>query len=84
MTFLSERIRRGEAAIARAKAQGRDVTTWDAHLKKLKEQAQPIAFEDSEAPYSLTEIRVLQGKPDHILKTVHEVKVIFGGGRVLQ
>jgi hypothetical protein len=33
---LADRIRRGEAAIARAKAEGKDVTQWEAHLETLK------------------------------------------------
>jgi hypothetical protein len=37
---LSERIRRGEAAIAAAKAEGRDVTEWERHLEKLKREAE--------------------------------------------
>src|SRR5215471_7606343 len=36
---LAERIRRGEIAIAAAKAQGRDVTDWEQHLDKLKCEA---------------------------------------------
>ena len=37
---LSERIRRGELAIAAAKAQGRDVMDWEEHLAKLKHEAE--------------------------------------------
>jgi hypothetical protein len=36
---LNERIRRGEPAIAAAKAQGRNVAEWEAHLEKLKREA---------------------------------------------
>src|SRR5262249_6485136 len=36
MTSLNERIRKGEAAITRAKARGQDVTAWEEHLGKLK------------------------------------------------
>jgi len=36
MTFFNERIRRGEAAIARAKAMDRDVAHWEQHLEQLK------------------------------------------------
>jgi hypothetical protein len=36
---LSERIRTGEAAIAKAKAQGRDVTQWECRLESLKLEA---------------------------------------------
>src|SRR5262245_4112095 len=36
---LDERIRRGEIAIATAKAQGRDVTGWEKHLETLKREA---------------------------------------------
>jgi hypothetical protein len=35
---LAERIRRGEMAIAAAKAQGRDVTDWEQHLERLKRE----------------------------------------------
>jgi hypothetical protein len=35
---LTERIRRGEAAIDKAKAQGRDVSGWEAHLQALRRQ----------------------------------------------
>jgi DNA methylase len=38
MTSLNERVRRGEAAIAAAKAKGRDVRDWEKHLEKLKRQ----------------------------------------------
>ena len=37
MTFLNERIRRGEVAIAQAKAMGRDVAQWEQHLERLKQ-----------------------------------------------
>ena len=36
---LSERIKQGEAAIAKAKAQGRDVTQWECCLESLKLEA---------------------------------------------
>ena len=36
---VAERIRRGEIAIAAAKARGRDVTCWEQHLETLKRQA---------------------------------------------
>jgi hypothetical protein len=36
---VSDRIRRGEAAIAAAKASGRDVKDWENHLARLKHQA---------------------------------------------
>ena len=36
---LAERIRRGEVAIAAAKAEGRDVTGWEQHLETLKHEA---------------------------------------------
>ena len=36
---LAERIRRGEAAIARAKATGRDVPAWKRHLAELMRRA---------------------------------------------
>ena len=37
---LNDRIRRGEAAIAAAKAEGRDVSEWEEHLEKLKREAE--------------------------------------------
>jgi hypothetical protein len=40
---LIERICRGEAAISRAKVEGRDVTAWEAHLAELKRQAKVAA-----------------------------------------
>jgi hypothetical protein len=43
---LSERIRRGQEAIARAKAEGRDVQEWEAHLEKLKHNAQADNIDD--------------------------------------
>jgi len=36
---LSERIKQGETAIAKAKAQGRDVTQWECRLESLKLEA---------------------------------------------
>jgi hypothetical protein len=39
MNSLTERIRVGEAAIARAKAMGRDVPQWEQHLERLKREA---------------------------------------------
>jgi hypothetical protein len=39
MMTLADRIRRGEAAIAAAKAIGRDVKDWENHLAQLKGQA---------------------------------------------
>jgi hypothetical protein len=36
---LFERIKKGESAIAQAKAQGRDVTAWERHLDALKLEA---------------------------------------------
>ena len=33
---LLERIKKGESAIAKAKAEGRDVTDWESHLETLK------------------------------------------------
>ena len=33
---LLERIQKGESAIAKAKAQGRDVAQWERHLESLK------------------------------------------------
>jgi hypothetical protein len=39
MNSLTERIRLGEMAIARAKAIGRDVSQWEQHLERLKRDA---------------------------------------------
>jgi len=36
---LFEQIRKGEAAIAKAKAQGRDVAAWERHLETMKLEA---------------------------------------------
>jgi hypothetical protein len=36
---LFERIRKGESAIAKAKAEGRDVTDWERHLEAMKLEA---------------------------------------------
>ena len=36
MKTLAERIANGEAAIAQARAEGRDVSDWEAHLSELK------------------------------------------------
>jgi hypothetical protein len=36
---LFERIKKGESAIAQAKAKGRDVTDWERHLEALKLEA---------------------------------------------
>lgn len=36
---LAERIKKGEAAITRAKAHGRDTRAWETHLAELKQQA---------------------------------------------
>jgi hypothetical protein len=47
---LIERIRRGEAAIARAKAMGRDVAQWEQHLEGLKRGAQDDTFDDPLLP----------------------------------
>ncbi len=43
---LIERIRRGEAAIERARAKGRDVKEWEAHLGKLKREAHADSNDD--------------------------------------
>lgn len=37
---ISDRNRRGEAAIAAAKAEGRDVSEWEEHLARLKREAE--------------------------------------------
>jgi hypothetical protein len=47
MASLNERIHRGEVAIASAKAMGRDVSAWEAHLRILKEQIPAL---EPEAP----------------------------------
>ena len=39
MRTLAERIAKGEAAIARAKAEGRDVADWEKRLAELKREA---------------------------------------------
>jgi len=36
---ITERIQRGEAAIAAARAQGRDVRDWETYLEELKRVA---------------------------------------------
>ena len=36
---ITERIEAGEAAIARARGEGRDVSAWEAHLTELKQLA---------------------------------------------
>jgi len=79
---LMDRIHRGEAAIADAKNQGRDVRRWEQHLQELKRQA--AQFEETTAPYSLSDLRILRNKDDQTLVEVHQVKIVFGGGRVLQ
>lgn len=44
MDSLNDRIRKGEGAIAAAKAAGRDVKDWENHLIELKRQADvPLA-----------------------------------------
>jgi hypothetical protein len=43
---LVDRIRRGEAAIAAAKLQGRDVRDWERHLDQLKSQTQAVTVDD--------------------------------------
>jgi hypothetical protein len=43
MKNVAERIRDGEQAIARAKAEGRDTSEWEAHLAELKREAMPRA-----------------------------------------
>jgi hypothetical protein len=82
---LSDRIRTGEKAIAQAKAQGRDVRDWERHLAQLKRLAQKelSTLEELTAPYSLNNLKILNGKNDEILTEVHRVKIVFGG-RVLQ
>ena len=50
---LSERIRRGEAAIAAAKAQGRDVAQWEEHLTKLKREVELQQLAETVLPESL-------------------------------
>jgi len=59
---LMDRIHRGEAAIADAKNQGRDVRRWEQHLQELKRQA--AQFEETTAPYSLSDLRILRNKDD--------------------
>jgi hypothetical protein len=79
---LFERIRQGEKAIAAAKSQGRDVRDWEAHLEMLKRQA--VQFTDTTAPYSLADLMMLRGKDEKTLAEIHQVKIVFNGGRVLQ
>ena len=83
---LAERIRRGEEAIAKAKANGRDVKSWEEYLQSLKQLAgdTTTTVDDVEALYSLADIRFLQGKADEHLQFAHRVKVVFGGGRIVQ
>ena len=50
---LSERIRRGEAAIAAAKAQGRDVAQWEEHLTKRKREVELQQLAETVLPESL-------------------------------
>jgi hypothetical protein len=38
---LSERIARGRAAIAKAKAEGRDTSQWESHLRALTMSSEP-------------------------------------------
>lgn len=38
MTGLKDRIRRGREAIAQAEAEGKDVSSWQEHLRKLEAQ----------------------------------------------
>jgi len=45
--ILSDRIQRGEAAIARAKAMGRDVAHWEQHLERLKQERGSLKQADS-------------------------------------
>jgi hypothetical protein len=52
---LAARIRRGEIAIAAAKAQGRDVTDWEQHLETLKRET--IAQELPPSAWIAEEIR---------------------------
>jgi hypothetical protein len=51
---LSERIRRGEAAIATAKAEGSDVTEWEEHLEKLKRESELQRLAAAVLPENLT------------------------------
>jgi hypothetical protein len=51
---LSDRIRRGELAIAAAKAQGRDVTEREQHLARLKYEAELQQFAEAVLPENKT------------------------------
>jgi hypothetical protein len=67
---LSERIRRGEAAIAAAKAQGRDVARWEEHLTKRKREVELQQLAETVLPESL---------PDEVNSTL---KVCVDGTQV--
>src|SRR5262245_57133870 len=65
---LSDRIQRGEAAIARAKAKGRDVSHWELHLDRLK-QARELQKKADSSP----ELVKVPGD-----NTADDVATIFG------
>lgn len=66
---LSERIRRGEIAIAAAKAQGRDVTEWEEHLEKLKHEAELQQLAETVLP---------ENQPDELNQILAIWRRLFG------
>jgi len=57
---LKERIEKGREAIARAKAQGKDVTAWEKHLADLERQLAEAEAEESRSE-GKAKVRVKMG-----------------------
>ena len=66
---LVDRIRRGEAAIAAAKAEGRDVPEWEAHLEKLKREAELQRLAETVLP---------ENQPDEVNQIIAIWRRLFG------
>jgi uncharacterized protein YmfQ (DUF2313 family) len=66
---LVERIRRGEIAIAAAKAQGRDVSDWEEHLARLKREAELQQLAATVLP---------ENQPDEVNQIVEIWRRLFG------
>jgi hypothetical protein len=62
MKKLNDRIARGQAAIAKAKAQGRDTSEWEAHLRALTTSSEkPQTKPDPDATEDRGEAQGLRG-----------------------
>ena len=64
---------------------GKPLTPEDHQAARAMAAAEDTPIEEPEsALYTLQELLQLRGKSEDMLRTVHRIKIIFGGGSVLQ